>query len=95
MVPGRIVARLCGRCDFAPGFFIEHFIKDMSIALAEAERMRLDLPGLALAKKLLRAAQGTGLRPQRNPGFIQVLREVRAMAMDFSGEYGRGVHHTA
>jgi 3-hydroxyisobutyrate dehydrogenase len=38
--------------DFAPGFFIEHFIKDMSIALAEAERMKLDLPGLALAKKL-------------------------------------------
>lgn len=38
--------------DFAPGFFMEHFIKDMSIALAEAERMGLDLPGLALAKKL-------------------------------------------
>ena len=38
--------------DFAPGFFMEHFIKDMSIALAEAERMQLDLPGLALAKKL-------------------------------------------
>jgi len=38
--------------DFAPGFFIEHFIKDMGIALAEAERMRLELPGLALAKRL-------------------------------------------
>ena len=46
--------------DFAPGFFIEHFIKDMSIALAEAERMKLDLPGLAQAKKLydLLAARG-------------------------------------
>jgi 3-hydroxyisobutyrate dehydrogenase len=38
--------------DFAPGFFIEHFIKDMGIALAESERMDLELPGLALAKKL-------------------------------------------
>ena len=48
--------------DFAPGFFMEHFIKDMSIALAEAERMHLDLPGLALAKKLYEhlKAQGYG-----------------------------------
>lgn len=38
--------------DFAPGFFIEHFIKDLGIALAEAQRMRLDLPALALARKL-------------------------------------------
>jgi 3-hydroxyisobutyrate dehydrogenase len=38
--------------DFEPGFYIEHFIKDLGIALAEAARMELDLPGLALAKKL-------------------------------------------
>jgi 3-hydroxyisobutyrate dehydrogenase len=38
--------------DFAPGFFVEHFIKDLGIALAEAERMQLDLPALALARKL-------------------------------------------
>ena len=46
--------------DFAPGFFIEHFVKDMGIALREAERMKLDLPGLALASKLYQqlVAQG-------------------------------------
>ena len=38
--------------DFAPGFFTEHFIKDMGIALHEAQRMKLDLPGLTLAKRL-------------------------------------------
>ncbi|MBS4172313.1 NAD(P)-dependent oxidoreductase [Bacillus sp. FJAT-49736] len=38
--------------DFAPGFFIKHFIKDMKIALEEAEKMNLPLPGLALAKKM-------------------------------------------
>lgn len=38
--------------DFAPGFYVRHFIKDMSIALAEAERMKLDLPGLTQAKAL-------------------------------------------
>lgn len=48
--------------DFAPGFFIEHFIKDLGIALAEAERMQLDLPALALARKLYQqlAEQGYG-----------------------------------
>jgi 3-hydroxyisobutyrate dehydrogenase len=38
--------------NFAPGFFIEHFVKDLGIALAEAQRMKLELPGLALARKL-------------------------------------------
>jgi 3-hydroxyisobutyrate dehydrogenase len=38
--------------DFAPGFYVRHFIKDMGIALAEAERMKLNLPGLAQAKAL-------------------------------------------
>jgi 3-hydroxyisobutyrate dehydrogenase len=38
--------------DFNPGFFVEHFIKDMGIALDEAKRMQLVLPGLALANQL-------------------------------------------
>ncbi len=46
--------------DFAPGFFVEHFIKDMAIALAEAERMKLALPGLSLAKQLYVALSAQG-----------------------------------
>ena len=46
------LAPRCIRSDFAPGFFVEHFVKDMGIALAEAERMQLKLPGLALAREL-------------------------------------------
>jgi 3-hydroxyisobutyrate dehydrogenase len=48
--------------DFAPGFFVEHFVKDMGIALDEAARMGLALPGLALAQQLYLAlaAQGHG-----------------------------------
>ncbi|MBS4217935.1 NAD(P)-dependent oxidoreductase [Bacillus sp. FJAT-49711] len=38
--------------DYSPGFFIKHFIKDMGIALEEAEKMNLQLPGLDLAKKM-------------------------------------------
>ncbi len=46
--------------DFAPGFFIKHFIKDMKIALEEAEQMDLKLPGLSMAKDMYEklAAQG-------------------------------------
>lgn len=48
--------------NFDPGFYVEHFIKDMGIALDEANRMGLSLPGLALAKQLYVAlkAQGHG-----------------------------------
>jgi 3-hydroxyisobutyrate dehydrogenase len=46
--------------DFAPGFAVEHFIKDMAIALQEAERMQLSLPGLALAKQLYVALAAQG-----------------------------------
>ncbi len=38
--------------DFAPGFYIKHFIKDMGIAIESATEMNLALPGLLLAKKL-------------------------------------------
>jgi 3-hydroxyisobutyrate dehydrogenase len=46
--------------NFEPGFYVEHFIKDMGIALAEAERMNLCLPGLALAKQLYEAVRAQG-----------------------------------
>jgi 3-hydroxyisobutyrate dehydrogenase len=50
------------KADFAPGFFIEHFIKDMDIAAAEAEHLQVDLPGLRLAKAMYEelAAHGHG-----------------------------------
>ena len=47
--------------DFAPGFFIEHFLKDLGIALAEAEHMGLDLPGATLARKLYNDMAAKGL----------------------------------
>lgn len=40
------------RADFAPGFYVKHFLKDMRIALESAAEMKLELPGLAQAKKL-------------------------------------------
>jgi 3-hydroxyisobutyrate dehydrogenase len=46
--------------NFEPGFFVEHFVKDMAIALEEARRMQLVLPGLALAEQLYHSVQALG-----------------------------------
>jgi 3-hydroxyisobutyrate dehydrogenase len=48
--------------NFDPGFFVEHFIKDMGVALEESKRMGLAMPGLALSHQLYVAlkAQGHG-----------------------------------
>lgn len=46
--------------NFEPGFFVEHFIKDMGIALEESKKMGLVMPGLALANQLYLAVQAEG-----------------------------------
>jgi 3-hydroxyisobutyrate dehydrogenase len=46
--------------NFEPGFFVEHFLKDMGIALDEARRMGIALPGLALANQLYVAVRAQG-----------------------------------
>jgi 3-hydroxyisobutyrate dehydrogenase len=46
--------------NFEPGFYVEHFIKDMAIALDEARRLGLALPGLALAQQLYQSVRALG-----------------------------------
>ena len=46
--------------NFDPGFFVEHFIKDMGIALEECQRLGLSLPGLALGHQLYQAVKAQG-----------------------------------
>src|SRR5262249_1745120 len=59
----RVLAR-----NFEPGFYVEHFIKDMGIALDEAKKMGIAMPGLALAYQLYLAlqAQGDGRKGTRS-----------------------------
>ncbi|CAM6126437.1 unnamed protein product [Calypogeia fissa] len=52
---GRIQSR-----DFAPGFYVNHFVKDLGIALNECQRMGLALPGLALAQQLYLSLKSYG-----------------------------------
>jgi len=54
-----LVPRMIGG-DFEPGFYVEHLIKDIGIALEEASRMQLALPGLALARQLYEAVRAQG-----------------------------------
>jgi 3-hydroxyisobutyrate dehydrogenase len=69
--------------DFAPGFMVDHFIKDIEITLGEARRMNLAMPGLALAHELYLAlrAQGGG-----RDGTQSLLRALaRISAVDWPG----------
>ncbi len=64
--------------NFDPGFFIEHFIKDMGIALEEAVRMGLDLKGLALALDLYRKASELGHGRKGTHGLLLALEQLTA-----------------
>jgi 3-hydroxyisobutyrate dehydrogenase len=62
--------------DFEPGFYVEHFIKDMGIALAEAEKMNLCLPGLALAKQLYEAVRAQGYGRKGTQALLLALEHI-------------------
>ncbi len=59
--------------DFDPGFYIKHFVKDMGIALEEARRMRLSLPGLALVHQFYVSAMAMGWQNLGTQGLYRVL----------------------
>jgi len=65
--------------DFAPGFYVEHFVKDMEIALREAERMQLDLPGLALARRLYERVVALGHARSGTQALVLALAELSSV----------------
>jgi 3-hydroxyisobutyrate dehydrogenase len=62
--------------DFRPGFYVEHFVKDMEIALREAERMQLALPGLSLAKQLYERLAASGHARSGTQALVLALAEL-------------------
>lgn len=48
------------KLDYAPGFFVDHFVKDLGLCLEECRKMRLVLPGAELAEELYREIQARG-----------------------------------
>jgi 3-hydroxyisobutyrate dehydrogenase len=67
------LGRRIAKGDFNPGFYIKHFVKDMGIALEEARRMKLSLPGLALVNQLYVSAQALGMENLGTQGLYKVL----------------------
>jgi 3-hydroxyisobutyrate dehydrogenase len=72
--------------DFEPGFAVDHFIKDMGIALAEARRMRLSVPGLALAEQLYVALRAQGYGRKGTQALVLAL--ARLSDVDWKSEPG-------
>ena len=62
--------------NFEPGFFIEHFLKDMGIALEESRRMGLKLPGLELAERLYQTAASQGHARDGTHALMLALAEI-------------------
>jgi len=65
--------------NFDPGFFIKHFIKDMGIALKEAKKMNLSLPGLALAYQFYISATALGFENLGTQGLYKVLAKMNGI----------------
>lgn len=61
--------------DFAPGFMVDHFIKDLGIALKEVEAMSFKLPGLALAKSLYEKVSDIGHGASGTQALILALQQ--------------------
>jgi 3-hydroxyisobutyrate dehydrogenase len=66
--------------DYAPGFFVEHFVKDLDIALTEAERLGLTLPGAELARRLYQKLVATGRGRSGSQALIIALAELSGQA---------------
>ncbi len=65
--------------NFDPGFFIKHFVKDMGIALHEAQQMNLSLPGLALAYQFYISAISLGFENLGTQGLYKVFAKMNGI----------------
>jgi 3-hydroxyisobutyrate dehydrogenase len=64
--------------NFDPGFFVDHFVKDMGIALAECRRMGVKLPGLTLVHSLYQRTQQLGHGRKGTHALFLALEEMNA-----------------
>ncbi|MDD9267408.1 NAD(P)-dependent oxidoreductase [Paenibacillus sp. GCM10023248] len=63
--------------NFAPGFYVKHFIKDMKIALEAADEMGAVLPGLALAKSLYEKLAASGEEDSGTQALYKIISQLR------------------
>ena len=63
--------------DFAPGFMVDHFIKDLGIAVQETVMMKIQLPGLELAKSLYEKVSIMGHGKSGTQALLLALQDMR------------------
>lgn len=66
--------------NFEPGFYAEHFVKDMAIALAECRQMNIALPGLGLVSQVFNAVLAQGLGRKGTHGLLMTLEKLNALS---------------
>lgn len=66
--------------EYDTGFFVEHFVKDMGVALEEARLMNLALPGLALANQLYQAVMAHGGARMGTQSLMLALKQLNNIA---------------
>ena len=62
--------------DFGPGFYVEHFVKDLGIVLDECRRMKLSVPGVALAYQMYELMMAQDKGRNGTQGLLETLEEV-------------------
>ncbi|MDE5833518.1 MAG: NAD(P)-dependent oxidoreductase, partial [Desulfovibrio sp.] len=81
---GSVAMNTLGRrllnADYAPGFFIDHFVKDLGLCLKECRKMGLVLPGLALADQFYRMIQAQGYGKSGTQRLIDALANMSGKA---------------
>lgn len=65
--------------DLEPGFFVEHFVKDLGIALDECKRMNIALPGMSQSTQFFHAFVAQGGAKRGTQGLITVLEKMNNM----------------
>lgn len=62
--------------DFDPGFYVEHFVKDLAIVLEEAKNGNMSLPGTSQSHQLYRALMANGGSRDGTQAILKVLEKL-------------------
>ncbi|KAK4754997.1 hypothetical protein SAY87_008754 [Trapa incisa] len=68
--------------DFEPGFYVNHFVKDLGICLKECEKMGIALPGLALAQQLYLSLKAHGDEKLGTQALVLVLERLNKVSLE-------------
>lgn len=80
--------------DYEPGFYVEHFVKDLGLVLAECERLQIELPGVKVAAELYRQLESEGFGRKGTQAAIELVQR-RSRAATTTGNVSPSVNLAA